>query len=80
MWLKKPGTFISLLNRKVPTKATPLSDLYGLFTHVVSSFLRVGSLSAEHGLDSSDSDQAVDFGGRVEGRGREHLVLLRLPV
>ncbi len=56
-------TSSSLLNRKVPTVATP-SLQHGLFTHVVSSFLRLGSLSTEHGLDS---DQSVDFG---EGRGQ----------
>ena len=49
-----------------------LSLTYGLFTQVVSElFLRVGSLSTEeHGLDSCDSDQAADLGGRVEVRGR----------
>ena len=36
----------------------------------MSSILRVGSLSTEQGLDSCDSDQAADFGGRVEVRGR----------
>ncbi len=33
--------------------------------------MRLGCLSTtEHGLDSCDSDQAADFGGRVEIRGR----------
>ncbi len=47
-----------------------MSYASGLFTQLVSSFLRLGSLSTEHGFDSCDSDQAADFEGRVKARGR----------